>query len=73
MGALYQSMMPEYELYYWPFLPKEMLENAKEDRHQKTDLRGVGAEMATVGDAAAGKTQAMFPQHWPASSFRNTW
>ena len=43
--------MPEEKLYYWPLVPREMLEDAKENRDMNAGhaLGGVGAEMPATG------------------------
>lgn len=86
MGALWQWGMSEEKLYYWPLVPREMLEGAKENRDVNAGraLGGVGAATPATGipadkqPAAAcsirhwGKIWGIFPQNLPVGSFRST-
>lgn len=51
MGALWQRGMSEEKLYHCPLFPKEMLEDAKENRDMNAGcaLGGVGAETLSTG------------------------
>lgn len=61
MGALCQRVKSEYELCYWPFLPREMLENAKENRHQAMISEGWGQRWPLWGTQRQGKPRECSP------------
>lgn len=50
-GALRKRGMSEEKLYYWPLVPRKMLEDAKENRDVNAGraLGGVGAEPPAAG------------------------
>lgn len=51
METLWQRGMSKEKLYYWPFIPSEILEDAKENRDMNAGcaLEGIGAESPTTG------------------------
>lgn len=51
MGVLWRRGMTEEKLYHWPLVPREMLEDAKEngDMNAGCALGGVGAEPPAAG------------------------